>query len=200
MLWSDAQLIRRLQVGERAAFEIVVEHHYQSVFRQLWHLCHDSELAADLTQDAFERAWKSLDTFAGRANVRTWIHTIAVRVWLRWKAEHPAVNVSIEAWAEVLPDLALNPAQQLEQSACNAQLQRALGQLPAPMRETLLLFYLHDLKYREIALALDVSIGTVKSRIHNGLKQLKALLEAHEAAETEIIEGEFQCETDSNLA
>lgn len=191
MSWSDAQLVRRLKSGDRAAFETVIERHYQGVFRQMWHFCHDEEIAADLTQDTFEQAWKSLDGFAGNSNVRTWIYTIAVRVWYRWKAANPSVNVPIEPWADVLPDCSLNPAQRLEQSARDAALQRALGQLPAPMRETLVLFYLQDLKYREISQALDVSIGTVKSRIHNGLKQLKALLEQAEAAETEILERLF---------
>ena len=198
MLWSDAQLVRRLKAGDRAAFESVVEHHYQAVFRQMWHFCHDAEIAADLTQDTFEQVWKSLDGFAGNSSVRTWIYTIAARVWYRWKENNPPANLPIEQWAEILPDSALSPAQHLERSARDASLQRALSQLPAPMRETLVLFYLQNLKYREISEALDVSIGTVKSRLHNGLKQLKALLEQTEAAETQILEGEFSCKTNSN--
>lgn len=200
MSWSDAQLVRRLKSGDRAAFETIIERHYQSVFRQMWHFCHDEEIAADLTQDTFEQVWKSLDGFAGNSSARTWIYTIAARVWYHWKEANPTVNVPIEPWAEMLPDSALSPAQQLERSALDAALQRALAQLPAPMRETLVLFYLQNLKYREISEALDISIGTVKSRIHNGLKQLKALLETEEAAETQILEGDFSCEPNSNPA
>ena len=197
MPWNDAHLIRRLKAGERAAFETVVERHYQSVFRQLWHVCHDDEIAADLTQDVFESAWKSLDTFAGNSSIRTWIYTIAARVWYRWKTANPHVTLPIDDWADALPDLDLSPAQHLERRAQSAAVQRALLQLPAPMRETLVLFYVQNLKYREISEALDVSIGTVKSRIHGGLKQLKALLEQDEAAETEILGGELQCEPNS---
>ena len=200
MLWSDAQLIRRLRLNDRAAFELVVERHYQSVFRQLWHFCHNEELAADLTQDTFEQAWKSLASFEGNSSVRTWIYTIAVRVWYRWKAANSHANLPLDAWTESVADEALNPAQMLEIGALCADVQSGLERLPAPMREALVLFYVQNLKYREISEALDVSLGTVKSRIHHGLKQLKALLQEADATETKILEGDIPCETNSNSA
>lgn len=103
MSWNDAQLVRRLKSGERAAFEAVIERYYQNVFGQMWHLCHDTELAADLTQDTFEQAWKSLDTYDGNASVRTWIGTIAIRVWYRWKNANPQYNVPLDDWNETCP-------------------------------------------------------------------------------------------------
>ena len=56
---SDPQLLRRLKANDREAFEEVVERHYQPVYRQLWHLCGEAEVAADLTQETFVQAWKS---------------------------------------------------------------------------------------------------------------------------------------------
>lgn len=105
MIWNDAQVIRRLKSHDHAAFEIVVERNYQPVFRQLWHLCHDEEVAADLTQETFARAWNSLASFAAKSSVRTWLYTIVVRVWWRWKesAAGQRANVSLDEWADLCP-------------------------------------------------------------------------------------------------
>lgn len=190
MRWSDTQLVRQLQANEHAAFEEVVKRHYQSVFRQLWHLCNDEETAADLTQETFAQAWKSLDSFEGKSTVRTWLYAIAMRVWYRWKNQSTHSlhhDAPLEAWAEILPDLALGPAQMLEKHSLNQDVQKALHHLPAIYRETLVLFYVQGLKYREIAETLEISLGTVKSRIHEGVKQLRAAL-------LETLEGDFECE------
>ena len=192
MNWTDGQLVRRLQNNDRAAFEIVVEKNYQLVYRQLWHFCHDAEVAADLTQETFGRAWNSLDTFAGKSSVRTWLYTIAVRCWYRWKENNanPYTNVPLDDWAESVPDEALGPAQKLEVQTMRAQLQDTLARLPSPYRETVLLFYVQNLKYREIAEVLDISLRTVKSRLHEGLKRLKEMLNEAECAEAQILKGD----------
>src|SRR5947207_3325150 len=80
---SDRQLVRQLKANERAAFEEVVERHYQPIYRHLWHLCGEAESAADLTQETFVQAWRSLPTFEGRSAIGTWLGAIAVRVWRR---------------------------------------------------------------------------------------------------------------------
>src|SRR5690242_10432814 len=82
-LRTDAALIRALRANDRAAFESVVSAHYESIYRQLWHLCGHRDRAADLTQEAFLEAWSALASYEGRACIRTWLHTIAIRVWYR---------------------------------------------------------------------------------------------------------------------
>jgi RNA polymerase sigma-70 factor (ECF subfamily) len=202
MIWNETQLLRRLQSHDRAAFEAVVERNYQLVFRQLYHLCHDEEVAADLTQETFARAWNSLDSFAGKSSVRTWLYTIAVRVWWRWKEsqQNQKGAVSLDEHAELLPDESLNPAQKLEVRVLREDVQAALRDLPSPFRETVVLFYIQNLKYREVAEVLDVSIGTVKSRLHEGLKQLKVVLQEAEQTETEILQGEIECKPNLKTA
>ncbi len=79
MGFSDAQLAQRLKANDRAAFEEVVTQHYQSVYRQLWHLCGEAETAADLTQETFLQAWRSLNSFRGQSAFLMWLYTIAVR-------------------------------------------------------------------------------------------------------------------------
>lgn len=195
MKWTDAQLIRRLQNKDPAAFESVVEANYQLVYRQLWHFCGDAEVAADLTQETFARAWSSLDTFAGKSSIRTWLYTIAVRCWYRWKEgrAREQTSVSLDEWAESVPDEAGSPAHKLEVEVTREEVQAALGKLPSPFHETVVLFYLQNLKYREVAEVMDVSIGTVKSRLHQGLRRLKATLKESEAAEKLIVQGHSPC-------
>src|SRR5438270_7833026 len=109
---SEAQLLRRLRENDRAAFEEVVERHYRSIYQQLWHLCGETETAADLTQETFVQAWRSLHSFQGRSTLRTWLFTIAVRVWHRWKRGGSAEEqVLLEELADALPDLAPGAAQ-----------------------------------------------------------------------------------------
>lgn len=196
MNWSDAGLLRRLQNNDRVAFELVVEGNYGLVFRQLWHLCHDDEVAADLTQETFARAWNSLDSFAGKSSLRTWLYTIAFRSWSRWKESDVRyqTGVPLDERAEAVPDEAPTPAQKLEVQCLRDDVQSALRDLPSPFRETVVLFYVQNLKYREVAEVMDVSIGTVKSRLHEGLKRLRAILNEAEAVETRILGENTQCQ------
>ncbi len=174
----EAQLLRRLRQGDRTAFEAVVEEHYQPIFRQLWHLCGDEDTAADLTQETFVQAWGSLPRFEGRSTLRTWLSTIAVRAWIRWKSGHSSDrHVPLDELADNLPDPACDPAGLLEVAELHQAVRAVLHGLPGEYRETLVLFYLQELKYREIAEALAIPIGTVKSRLHAGLARLKTGVE-----------------------
>lgn len=196
MIGSDSNLLCRLQANDPAAFELVVNRHYEAVFQQLWHLCHDEEVAADLTQETFAQAWKSIDGFAGNSSARTWLHTIGVRAWYRWKqrAANQQEHEPLDSWAELLPDTSPNPAQLAENRAQRRDVRRALDGVPSPYHETLVLFYVQNLKYREVAQVLGISIGTVKSRLHEGVKRLKAALEEHDS-QTKSNSGELSCET-----
>ena len=197
MIWGDSHLYQRLKANDGAAFELVVDQHYQAVFGQLWHFCRDREVAADLTQETFAQAWKSLDSFQGHSSIRTWLYTIAVRAWHRWK-QNRASQLSYEAldeWAERVPDLSPGPAQVAENRARRREVQRALCELPSPYHETMVLFYVQNLKYREVSEVLDVSIGTVKSRLHEGVKRLRAALDEPASPEEKPNQGDYPCET-----
>ena len=87
-----------------------------------------------------------------------------------------SLDVLLEELADTLPDPAPGPAELVERHRVQQAVQEALHGLPADFREALVLFYLQGLKYREIADTLCIPIGTVKSRLHNGLLRLKAVL------------------------
>jgi RNA polymerase sigma-70 factor (ECF subfamily) len=186
MVGSDASILRRLRANDRTAFERVIAQQYQAVYRQLWHLCGDAETAADLTQETFVAAWQSLPTFQGRSSLRTWLYTIAVRVWRRWQGRRAGGDaVPLEELAEELPDSAPGPSVVAETQALQEEIQSALLRLPAVYREALVLYYIQGLKYSEIAIALDVPMGTVKSRLHTGLERLRG--EVERPSSTEVV-------------
>ena len=157
----------------------------------MWHLCHDAEAAADLTQETFARAWGSLDTFAGESSLRTWLYTIALRCWCRWSQNNTrSASGPLDSYAEAVPDQAPGPAQKLELQATRQNVRDALSRLPSPFHEAVVLFYVQNLKYREVAEVLGVPLGTVKSRLHEGLKRLKVMMAEAEAAEAQILQGD----------
>lgn len=171
---DDAQLFRRLRAGEQIAYEAAVRAHYESVFRQHYLLCFDRDTAADLTQETFVEAWRSLPTFLGRASVRTWLHIIAVRVWKRALAKRPPLTSALAETLDALPDRsAVSPAQAAEESVRAETLACALRRLPENQRAVLVLCYRQEMSHAEAARALGVPIGTVKSRLHEGLKHLR---------------------------
>jgi RNA polymerase sigma-70 factor, ECF subfamily len=175
---TDSQLVRRLQANDRAAFEEVVERYYEAIYRQHWHLCGHVETAADLTQETFVQAWKSLPSFQGRSALRTWLYTIAVRVWQRWRERSGGhVHVLLDELADTLPDPDGDPAVLAELHHLQEAVREALQRLPGAYREVLVLFYLQGMKYEEIADALGIPLGTVKSRLHTGLQRIRTLLE-----------------------
>lgn len=181
---TDAQLLKRLRARDRNAFETVVTTHYETLYRQLWHLCEDRDLAADLTQETFIEAWRSLPTFEGRSSLHTWLHTLAVRVWYRsrrHRAVRPIETPLAEALVAALEEgETLNPVSGAERSARRALLDAAIAELPPAYRDAIRLFYRDELKYREIAESEQIPIGTVKSRLNGALRRLRDRLTGHE--------------------
>ncbi|GAB4460570.1 MAG: sigma-70 family RNA polymerase sigma factor [Armatimonadaceae bacterium] len=177
---DEAKLIARLRNGEQAAFEAVVQAHYQSVWRQHYLFCGDADLAADLTQETFLQAWRSIGNFRGQSALRTWLYTIATRVWQR--KGKPLVCRSVVPLPKTLHTESPEPEEiavgNIEQEAITI----ALRHLPDDMRVTLILFYRQELTHAEIAEALGIPVGTVKSRIYDGVRRLRRILTPGEEA------------------
>lgn len=172
-------LTLRLQAGDPRAFDVVVRRHHASVFRQLWHLCGNAETAADLTQETFMQAARSIRSVRSSASLRAWLGTILLRVWGRWvQGEHAASQiptVAIEALGDELADPAAGPAERLLSET--AAVRAAVLSLTDACRVPVVLHYYAGLKYHEIADVLGVPIGTVQSRLQDALRQLRVRLD-----------------------
>lgn len=179
MTYDERDLLKRLRAGERDAFEAVVDQHYAAVFRRLCCLCVDSGRAADLTQETFVAAWKSLRTFRGESSLRGWLYGIAHRLWRRSPATRfsPADDDTL---FDALPDDGPALEEIVGASADGERLLRALHRLSDLYRAVVVLSYLDDLPHAAIAAQLGIPVGTVKSRLHAALRRLRQLLPEEE--------------------
>jgi RNA polymerase sigma-70 factor, ECF subfamily len=142
--------------------------HHANVFAFLYRLCGDAHLAEDLAQETFVRAFRALERYQPRGKVSTWLFAIAANVARdHWRRRRRRAEVPYE-------DAVLH-ADGADMSE-GMQVREALLSLPLEQRSVLVLRYYHDLSYIEIAEALVIPVGTVRSRIHNGLERMKGQL------------------------
>ncbi len=172
---DDQRLINNLRAGDPAARVEFVQNHYQAVYRLLVHLTCDVHQAEDLTQETFAAAWEKMRTFQGRASLATWLHRIAYTKFIdAQRAERRAAEMLKRF---ISPQA--SPSDPLDTVMADDEtrrLYRTLQALDAPERTLLVLHYLQDLSYREIATLLDEPTGTVKWRTAEALNRLRAML------------------------
>jgi RNA polymerase sigma-70 factor (ECF subfamily) len=187
---SDDQFLERLRRGEAAAYELLVAEQSGDVYALLFRLTSDAEEARDLTQETFLRAFQSINRFRGDSTLKTWIYRIAINQarnrWRWWRRRRRDVTVSLDATDEqrekplatTLPsERSLNPEQEALAHERQSQLHEALLGLRRSYREAVILRDVEGFSYEEIAATLQISIGTVKSRISRGRLELRKKLE-----------------------
>lgn len=185
---ADAALLARLKAGERAAFEELVERYQSLVYELSYRLLGDAEDARDATQETFMKVYRYVGGFRGDSGLKTWLYRIAVnqasnqRRW--WRRRRRGDTVSLDATRDGTQDplserLAAHGATP-EQAALDRERERrlfaALESVKQDFRVAVVLRDIQDLSYEEIAETLDISIGTVKSRIARGREELRRRL------------------------
>jgi len=185
---SDEELIRRTRRGDRTAFQELVEKYQQRIYAVAYGLLGNRENALDAVQEAFIKAYKSLDSFRGRSGFYTWLYRIATNAAIDLgRKESRRGEVSFRE--ELEPDeekgeypvapASENPADALMRKELGEQIEDAIQKLPPEQRTTIVLREIEGLSYREIAKVMKCSQGTVMSRLHYGRKRLQQLLEPH---------------------
>ena len=173
---SDEDLARSIQRGEPAALNILVERHHSPLLGYLYRMTGGNRaLAEDLTQEAFLRALRGIDRYTHPRPFKAWLYAIAANVARdHFKSADnrrtDSMAENFDAPADVALDANLVAAEEAQSVA------RALGALPDHQREAVVLRYYQDLSLPEIADALGIPVGTVKSRLSLGLKKMKELL------------------------
>jgi RNA polymerase sigma-70 factor, ECF subfamily len=175
---SDAECVRRLQRGETEAFAVLLERHQKAIFNLLYRMLGDYDDAAEVSQEAFLSAYRSIRSFRGEASFSTWLYRIAVNhantrrkniaLWQQRTARMDSV--------EPAGDGTSDPADALERKELRERVQAALNGLDAEDATIILLRDLQDVPYETVADILEVPIGTVKSRLHRARRALKARL------------------------
>jgi RNA polymerase sigma-70 factor (ECF subfamily) len=169
---SDELLVVRCQLGEPDAFDALIAQWHGPLWRYIRRMAGRDDAAQDLLQDVWIRVIRGIARLRDGARLRGWLFGIARRVLMdRLRREYAAPGV-----AGVDPgDLAAEP-DPADSEADLAALEIALGTLPGLEREVLTLFYLRDLSLAELADALGVPVGTVKSRLFRARRMLRAAM------------------------
>jgi RNA polymerase sigma-70 factor, ECF subfamily len=183
---NEAELVTELQAGSELAFDYLVTYYHNSVYNLVYGILSDAADAADVTQEVFLRVFRGIRGFRRSSSLKTWIYRVAVRQALnqrRWCWRHHRQQISIEAEEEAnhsifeLRDNEATPFEQLATQEVQSAVRQALAAVPAPFRSAVILRDLEGLSYEEVAEVLDVSVGTIKSRILRGRRMLKKLLD-----------------------
>ena len=181
---QEAAIVRKVLGGDANAFETLVLEYEKIVYNIALRMTGNSEDAADMTQEAFIKAYNSLQSFRGDSKFSVWLYRIVSNVcldFLRSKNRRPTVSLSVEdddgedTQLDVA-DESQSPELLLDRKLTRDSVRRGLDSLPPDYRQILLLREIQGLSYDEIAQALSLEVGTVKSRIFRARKRLCTFL------------------------
>ena len=173
---NELLLISRARGGDREAFGALVEQYRDNVYRLAYRMCGNAYDADEAAQEAFVAAWRALPNFRGDAKFSTWLYRLTTNAAIdvmRREKRHQTVG---DGEMVDLADDADSPQETVERTEQQEAVQKALGTLSEEYREVLLLRYMEELDYAEIAEVLQLPSGTVKSRINRAKAALKAAL------------------------
>ncbi len=172
------EFLRRLRAGEVRAFEELVTAHQHRVFGMALRMLGGAAEAEEVAQEVFLRAHRALAGFRGEAKLSTWLCGIAARLCLNRLASGGRRMIRDgEEMLTRIPSGEADPATSLERSELSAALHQAIAELPDDRRVIVVLRDLEGLSYEEIARALELELGTVRSRPHRARMDLKDKLE-----------------------
>lgn len=183
MTHPDAELLLRLAAGEVEVFDRIVDRFERPLVRYFHALCGDPQLAEDCAQEVFVRLFKARERYSPDAAPNTFVFRIAKNLWIdvyRSKRARPEA-ASIDAGddeddgdrAANLPGPTQNPIEALGREEDQRRLRAALLELPEGQRAVLALAVGQSMKYERIAEILDIPVGTVKSRVHAAVANLR---------------------------
>lgn len=184
----ESELLEKLKANDTDAFDRFVDSYSGDVFSLLYRLTENADDAAELTQETFLNAYRSIGRFRGDSGLKTWLFRIAVnesrnrfRWWKRRKRERTisldsVIGDSEMTLSDVIADRGSSPEDEVLSRERRAALNSALLDLPIAFREAVILVDIEGLSYEETAIALDIGIGTVKSRISRGREELRRKL------------------------
>ncbi len=188
---EEASLVADLKAGSEEAFGLLIAQYHQPIYSLIARSLNDPADAADITQEVFIKVFRGIRSFNGESSLRTWLYRIALHEasnQRRWWSRHKRQEITIDATSEyedggetctlasALPDHADSPFDHAAQGELKFRVEASLRELPEVFRTVVVLREIEGFSYEEIAEILDISIGTVKSRLTRGRAALRALL------------------------
>ncbi len=190
---AEEAVIAELKAGSEEAYAWLIDQYHQQIYSLVYRMVNDPADAADTTQEVFLKVFRGMKRFHGESSLKTWMYRIAVheasnrrRWWFRHKAQETSIEPVPSAEAErsvglkdTLADAGDSPFDSVAHQELRTRVDAELRQVPEPYRTTVILRDLEGLAYEEVAEVMQVSLGTVKSRLMRGREALKKRLEAH---------------------
>lgn len=185
---SEADLIARCKAGDKMAFDELISAHQERVFNVAYRLMGNYEEALDLTQEVFLNCFRKIGSFKGDSALSTWLYRITVNTAKnRWKYQQsrgvnrtdsldaPSDQGNVKALTD-FPSPEPGPSEVASGRETMGKFEQCLQKLAPEYREVIVLRYIEELPYEEIADILRISLGTVKSRIHRARAELRELM------------------------
>jgi RNA polymerase sigma factor (sigma-70 family) len=176
--------MEKWRTGDVSAFEVLFRQYEKLVFRTAYLITGSKETAEDALQEVFVSVWRSRHTYdPGKGKLSTWLYRITVNQCSKKKGGKTPATVPFEEKGIDLPEMKhqSQPEDILVSKQEYDRLLRAMDKLDARHRSVLVLRYFNDLSYQEIAEALEIPLGTVKSRLNQSLRHLKEQMSPGEA-------------------
>lgn len=173
----DAALLRRIKSGDLAAYETFFERHRATVYRTALAITGDAQMAEEVLQDTFVRAYQRRDTLREDLSPVPWLCRVALN-FCRTRLARPKARWEpiTEAVVRLVHDTEARPDEQVERQELREIVREGIMALSPRHQAVVVLYYLHGLSLQETADILGLPLGTVKSRLHYGLEALRMRL------------------------
>lgn len=185
---DDSILIARAQKGDRDALNSLILKHERRAYQYAFRLTSNTEEASDVVADAFVRVYNALPNFKGNSAFTTWLYRILTNCYLdQKKKDRSRPSVSLEQTLQTesgeierqIVDPGETPDEVTEKMARETTIQKAVASLPEYQQAMLIMYHVENLSYEEISEALDLPIGTVKSRLNRARLSLREVLQVN---------------------
>src|SRR5215831_15521962 len=187
---EEDSIVAELKAGSEEAYDWLVGRYHQPIYSLVYRILTDPSDAADTTQEVFLKVFRGMNRFNGQCSLKTWLYRIAIHEasnQRRWWFRHKSKETSMEArtdddgyssgLCQTLADPGESPLETLAHEEIRTRVEQELQQVAEPYRTTVVLRDIEGLSYEEIAEVLQISLGTVKSRLIRGRDALRKRLE-----------------------
>jgi len=173
----DVALVKRFKEGDEAAFNEIVRRHQEKLYYVALRMVGDHDDAADLSQDAFVKAYRGLAKFKEGSSLYTWLYRIVINLCINYlRAKRLRDVISLDTVVEALGTTKLAPDEVLEQSDLGQAIREAVQRLPAQQKAVFVLRQYEQMSHEEIATTLGRSVGAVKANYFHATKKLQKWL------------------------
>jgi RNA polymerase sigma factor (sigma-70 family) len=166
-------LVVRARNGDRQAFALLLEQHYERIYRTAWKWCGNGDDAEDVAQDVCIKLGQAIAGFDGRSAFSSWVYRITLNAVRDLQRSRQRQGRHVDAFRQITPDE--HPADQ-EEAATRRQLWAAVRRLPEKQRDAVLLVYAEELSHAAAAEIMNIKEATVSFHVHEARKTLRGLL------------------------